>query len=185
MRFKVTQDVQRADQIIGPLTWKQLIMLGAGGGICYAIYVGLAKTYYMEVWLPPIVIVGGLTVALTFLKIYGLDFEKFLLCFIEFHFLPKKRIWKKGQAEPFVSYLQRKVGEDKKLKEAQNIKKEQKSSKSIKELSKILDSHGGLETDSTATLSTTSLDTDPEVLAEIEAKNQKKEALKNLINHKI
>lgn len=155
MRFKVPQDVQRADNIIGPLTWKQLIILAAGGGICYAIYITLAKKYFIEIWLPPVIVVGGITVAMAFLKIYGLTFERFITSFIEYHLLPKKRIWKKGQAETFVSYLNKKK-EDKKLKEAQSVKKETKKKKSLKELSEILDSHGGLE---------------------------KKEALKKIINH--
>jgi len=158
MQFKVPQDVQRADTIIGPLTWKQLIILAAGGGICYAIYVSLAKTYHVETWLPPIVVVGGLTAALAFLKIHDLTFERFLLCFLEYHLLPRKRIWKKGQAEPFVSFLQRKA-EDEKLKKAQAVKKEEKSQKSIKEISKVLDSYSN-------------------ELA------QKKENLEKIINHK-
>jgi len=164
MRFKVPQDVQRADQIIGPLTWKQLIILGAGGGICYAIYVTLAKDYHVEIWLPPIAIVGGLTLAIAFLQIHGLTFERWLMAFIEYHILPRKRIWRKGQAEPFVSYLERTVAEkDKKLEEAQNNKEQEKKSKSIKELSKVLDSYGGLE--------------------EEQAKKDKKEALNKIINH--
>jgi len=164
MRFRVPQDVQRADQIIGPLTWKQLIILGAGGGICYAIYVTLAKSYYIEMWLPPIAIIGGITLAIAFLKIHGLTFERWLLAFIEYHFLPKKRIWRKGQAEPFVSYLERTSSEkDKKLSQAQNQKEQEKKTKSIKELSKVLDSYGGLE--------------------EEQAKRDKKEALSEIINH--
>ena len=164
MRFKVPQDVQRADRIVGPLTWKQLIILGVGGGICYAIYVTLAKKYFIEIWLPPIIVIGGATVAMTFLKIYGLSFERFLMSFIEYHFLPKKRVWQKGQAETFVSYLSRKK-EDKKLKTAQTNKKDTKKKKSIKELSQILDSHGGLDKQ------------------EEEEKQKKKEALKKIINH--
>jgi len=161
MRYKVPQDVQRADRIVGPLTWKQLIILSAGGGVCYAIYVSLATKYFIEIWLPPLVIVGGITAALAFLKIHGLTFERWILAFIEYHFLPKKRIWKKGQAEPFVSYLQRK-SENKKQKKAP--KKDAKKGKSIKELSKVLDSYGGLDE-----------------VAEEERK--KKEALKKIINH--
>jgi len=141
MQFKVPQDVQRADTIIGPLTWRHLGILAGGGGICYAIYITLAKTYMIEVWLPPIVILGSLTLALAFLKIYNLTFEKFMMCFIEYHFLPKKRIWKKGQAEPFVSFLERQAEEEKdKIKPVKE--KEQKSQKSIKEISKILDAYG-------------------------------------------
>jgi len=171
MQFKVPQDVQRADTIIGPLTWKQLIILAAGGGVCYAIYVGLAKTYLIETWLPPIIIIGGLTAALAFLKIHDLTFEKFLLCFLEYHILPRKRIWKKGQAEPFVSFIQRKA-EDEKLKKAQAVKIDQKSQKSIKEISKILDTYSsGLEETAEPTDITTE-------------KAQKKQNLEKIINHK-
>lgn len=172
MRFKVPQDVQRADQIIGPLTWKQLIILGAGGAVCYAIYVSLAKKYHMEIWLPPVAIVGGITAALAFLKIHGLTFERWLLAFMEYHLLPKKRIWKKGQAEPFVSYLDRISSEkDKKLEESQNKKEQEKKSKSIKELSKVLDSYGGSK-DGVSDTNETEL-----------TKMEKKKTLNKLINH--
>lgn len=168
MQFKVPQDVQRADTIIGPLTWKQLIILAAGGGVCYAIYVGLAKEYFMEIWLPPIIIVGGLTAAMAFLKIHDLTFERFLLCFLEYHLLPRKRIWKKGQAEPFVSFIQRRA-EDEKLKKAQAVKMDQKSQKSIKEISKVLDTYSG------------KLEEPEDITTE---KAQKKQNLEKIINHK-
>ena len=43
MQYKVPQDVQREDTIIGPLTLKQLGILGVGGGIAYGIYISLGK----------------------------------------------------------------------------------------------------------------------------------------------
>lgn len=158
MQFKVPQDVQRADTIVGPLTWKQLLILGAGGGLSYAIYITLAKNYYMEIWLPPIVVIGGITLALAFLRIHGLDFERFLLCFIEYHFLPKKRIWQKGQAESFVVYLQRRSEEKRTPKPKKVV--EDSDKQSIEELSHILDSYGNL----------------PE-------KQEKKQMLEKIINH--
>jgi len=163
MQFKVPQDVQRADTIIGPLTWRHLGILSAGGGICYAIYVRLAKTYHIEVWLPPLVIIGALTLALAFLKINNLNFERFMMCFIEYHLLPKKRVWKKGQAEPFVSFLERKT-EETQQKSKDQISKDQKKQKSIKEISKILDTYGG----------NSSID---------EEKIEKKKELEKIINH--
>lgn len=137
MQFKVPQDVQRADTIVGPLTWRQLIILAAGGGACYAFYVGLANSYQAEVWAPPVVIIGALTAAIAFIKIHDLPFEKFLLCVIEYHILPKKRLWKKGQAEPFVSFVERKAEEERnKIQVPVTTKKTQKS---FKELAEILD----------------------------------------------
>ena len=83
----------------------------------------------------------------------------------------RKRIWKKGQAEPFVSFIQRKA-EDEKLKKAQAVKIDQKSQKSIKEMSKILDTYSsGLEETAEPTDITTE-------------KAQKKQNLEKIINHK-
>ena len=98
MQFKVPQDVQREDTIIGPLTLKQLGILGLGGGLAYAIYVSLAKSYFMEIWLPPVAIVGGLTLAIAFLKIHNLSFGFYIMYLVEYHLLPKKRVWTQGTA---------------------------------------------------------------------------------------
>ena len=49
MQYKIPQNVRIEDKIVGPLTLKQLIILGVGGGITYAIYVALARVYYVEV----------------------------------------------------------------------------------------------------------------------------------------
>ena len=167
MQFKVPQDVQRADTIVGPLTWRQMFILAGGGGITYGIYVTLAKSYYAEVWLPPVIIVGGITAALAFLKVHGLSFEKYLMALIEYHFLPKKRIWKKGQAEPFVSFIQRKAEESaKKIVPTENTK----TKKSFKELAEILDK-GGAES---------LLPEDQSLLAE---QMDKKKELEKIINH--
>ena len=159
------QNVQRADQIVGPLTWRQLLILGAGGGACYAIYVSLAKTYHIEVWLPPVAIIGILTAALAFIKVHGLKFEIYLLALIEYHMLPKKRVWKKGQAEPFISFAQRKVKETK-----APVKTRTKTKKSFKELAQILDTHDGAE--------------DPAIQEAAQAKIEKKKELSKLISHK-
>ncbi|PIR54844.1 hypothetical protein COU74_03810 [Candidatus Peregrinibacteria bacterium CG10_big_fil_rev_8_21_14_0_10_36_19] len=136
MQYKVPQDVQREDTIIGPLTLKQIGILGIGGGIAYAIYVTLAKNWMIEVWLPPTGIVVMITLAFAFLKVHNLPFHIYLMSLIEFHYLPKKRIWIQGAGTPFVPPFQEKKIE-KKIDTAP--KKEQKS---IEELAEILDSKG-------------------------------------------
>jgi len=139
MQFKVPQDVQREDTIIGPITLKQLIILGVGGGVAYAIYVSLAKTYYMEIWLPPVAIVAALTVALAFLKIYNMSFEKFMMRFFEYTMLSRKRIWIQGSGRPF--YMPEPV----KKAEKKVISEDKRPKKSLKELTDILDTHGDLQ----------------------------------------
>lgn len=134
MQYKVPQDVQREDTIVGPLTLKQLIICGCGGGVAYAIYVTLAKTYFIEVWLPPVAIVTAITLALAFLRIYDLPFHIFMMDFIEYHLLPRKRFWVQQADNPFVSLFDKK--QDEKVMETAT---KQKPTKSIKELSLVLD----------------------------------------------
>jgi hypothetical protein len=140
MQFKVPQDVQREDTIIGPITLKQMIILGVGGGIAYAIYISLAKTYYVEIWLPPVAIVLALTAALAFLNIYNMSFEKFIMRLFEYTMLARKRIWIQGTGRPFYmpelpQRKQQKVGPGAKTT----------GKKSIQELTSILDSQGNPE----------------------------------------
>ncbi|MCK9186751.1 PrgI family protein [Candidatus Gracilibacteria bacterium] len=142
MQYKVPQDVQREDTIIGPLTLRHLAILGVGGGIAYAIYISLANSYSMAIWLPPIVIVVGITLAFAFLKIHNLDFTTFLMAYIEFTFLPKKRIWIQGGGYPFISPFETPY----KAKKKKEIEKKMGAKiEALKELSQVLDTHGGLE----------------------------------------
>lgn len=142
MQFKIPQDVQREDTIVGPLTLKQMIIIGIGGGLAYGIYVSLSKTYFIEIWLPPVAIISIITLAFAFLKVHSLPFHEFLMNFIEYHLSPRERIWIQGTATPFVSSL-----EKKKEKQIKNIleKDESGQTKSLKELTKVLDTHGGSE----------------------------------------
>jgi len=134
MQFKVPQDVQRKDTIIWTLTIQQLIILGIGGGIDYAIYIQLSKTYFIEVWLLPVVIIAAITLAFAFLKIHSLPFHEFLMDFIEYHMLPRQRSWIQGTGTPFIPPF-----EEKKKTEKVQPKKELKKQKSLAELTQVLD----------------------------------------------
>ena len=137
MQFKVPQDVQREDTIIGPITLKQLIILGIGGGITYAIYTTLSALYFMEIWLPPIIVTSGLTAAFAFLKINNLPFHLYLLTLVEYVILPKKRIWTKGGGDPFISPFSRVVTKKKKTP-IEKVKK----MRDLEELTGVLDTYG-------------------------------------------
>lgn len=140
-QYKVPQNVQREDTIIGPLTLKQLIIVGIGGGIAYATYIGLARTYFIEVWLPPVSIITIITILFAFVKVHDLPFHIYLASLIEYKILPRKRIWIQGTGTPFISMLE-KLNQTKQTKQTEE---KQKSEKTIKELSTILDSHGESE----------------------------------------
>lgn len=141
MQYKVPQDVQREDTIIGPITLKQLAILGGGGAVAYVIYVSLVKVYFWQVWLPPVVIVMGITLAFAFLKIHSLPFHKFLMNLIEYQVLPRQRIWIQGTATPFISSFDQ--HKEKKVEKPKKV--EEKKQRSVEELTNIVDTHGKSE----------------------------------------
>jgi hypothetical protein len=140
MQFKVPQDVQREDTIVGPLTLKQMIILMFGGGFAYITFASLSRTYFIEIWIGPVVIIGAITLAFTFLKIHNMPFHIFVMNFIEYHLLGKKRIWIQGGGDPFMPPAMPKA----KVKKAV-IEKTTGKARNIEELTKIVDKKEGLK----------------------------------------
>jgi hypothetical protein len=101
MQFKVPQNVQREDRIVGPLTLKQLIICGIGFSVAYAIYSALAKYYIWITWVLPVGIVAIITIAFAFVRPLDLSFTKFVMRWVEFTILPRKRFWILGAAESY------------------------------------------------------------------------------------
>ena len=139
MRFKVPQDVQRADQILWFITLPQLIILIAGGGISYLLYSSLSKSYQLgEIEIILICIPALIGAAFAFLKIKGIALFKFILLLIEqLFFRAPRRRWISGAGAPFVSMtnpfsMQKKVVEEEK-------EKNPLSAKNVKNLAQILD----------------------------------------------
>ncbi len=138
MQFKVPQNVEREDTIIGSITFKQLIIMVVGGGITFAFHTILSASYSWVVWGPVVLVCAGLTIAFAFVKPYTLDFHVYLLNLLEYMILGKKRIWKQGEGDIFISPFIKKDIEKK--EESPEIKNPNR--KDLKELSKILDSQG-------------------------------------------
>lgn len=139
MRYKVPQNVQRADQILWFLTLRQLIMIIVGGGISYMLFTNLNKQYELNqleqilIWIP-----AAITVALAFVKIRGIELTKFILLLLEKLFRPAHRKWVNHGGDPFVS-MTRQFSMKKKKKEKEVRTKEDISSEKIRNLANILD----------------------------------------------
>jgi len=103
--------------------------------LTYFVYLSLAKAYYIEVWIGPVVILGLLTLALAFLKIHDIPFLKYILLVIEYSRNVQKRKWMplgskiKGLTAP------RPAKEKKSKKEAAA----EKTINSLSNVSKLLD----------------------------------------------
>lgn len=139
MQFKVPQNVQREDRIVGPLTLRQLIICGIGGGIAYTIYVSLGKDYIWITWLPPVVIILGITALFAFIKPLDLTFGKFILTYLEFLLLPQKRIWIQASSEVLTAGYHQKSKSKAEQKAEEKAQLVENKAKKIMELSKILD----------------------------------------------
>lgn len=140
MQFKIPQDVQRPDTIIGPITFAQLGICLVGGSIDYAIYIALANTYKWFVWAIPVGIIGLLTVAIAFLKIGDMSFARFVLFMYEYLFKPRNRLWKKDE-DYYYSILKSPIKLDTAEAEIKGISDDelQAKKKKLQEISKILD----------------------------------------------
>ena len=142
MQFKVPQNVQMEDKIVGPLTLKQMIILGAGGGVAYVVYIALARTYFWEVWIWPVALVGIITALFAFGRFYNVSFGRFIFLFMQFMFLPRQRIWIKRSGDVInQETIPIKTTEVQTKSQAKGERAE-KTMKKLKDISKILDSYG-------------------------------------------
>lgn len=142
MQYKIPQNVQIEDRIVGPITFKQLFILGIGGGITYLIYLSLAKKYFIEVWILFVAPSALLTLAMAFVKPLGVSFFHYILLFIEYMILPKKRHWVKG-ADSVRPSVFTQFGSKPSRNEKKAINKREADEKKIEnlaEISKVLDS---------------------------------------------
>lgn len=94
MRFKVPQNIDMPDRILGPLTMLQFVYAVIGGGGAYVCYMSLPSP--LNILLA--IIVALFTVAMIFLKINERPFSHFLLSLMRFMSTPKQRVWHKGNA---------------------------------------------------------------------------------------
>lgn len=91
MQYAIPQFIEVEDRVIGPLTIRQFLIMLAGALITGAGY-GL---FDFALFLFVGVIAMGIASLFAFLKINGMNLEKFLAAFISFQINPKMRLWAK------------------------------------------------------------------------------------------
>jgi hypothetical protein len=107
MQYKVPQNIDMEDKIVGPFTMKQFIYLLVCGSIIYGWWNYLQSNYinfsleFAIVAFP----IGLLGFALALIKINDRPFEYFLLNVARFIASPKHRKWQDGFKEESVIFL--------------------------------------------------------------------------------
>ena len=140
-QFKVPQNLDIEDKIIGPFTLKQFLYLLGGVIICYFLYVVLAPHGLFTVALADVP-VAALTVALVFVKINERPFIYFLMSFVIFLSRPQELLWARFPGQEDIKVV---TGEKATVrrKEVKKIAQGDEGVKSrLQQLSMIVDARG-------------------------------------------
>ncbi|MCX6808338.1 MAG: PrgI family protein [Candidatus Berkelbacteria bacterium] len=92
MRFKVPQNIDIKDRIIGPLSMVQFVYAVIGFGVCYWLFNAVPNPYNYAAMAP----VALFVICLDFVKINERPFLSFFLSAIAFIGSPKQRSWQQG-----------------------------------------------------------------------------------------
>ena len=91
MQFKVPQFLEIEDKIFGQFTFKEFVYLVGGAGLCYILY----KLLGIFLGAIPILIVAGLSAALTFYHPNGKPFINMIEAGFKYAVQDKLYIWKR------------------------------------------------------------------------------------------
>ena len=93
--IKIPQNVQIEDRIVGPLTLRQIIILGIGCGFSYAVWASVSKAYGSVgipltalLWTP-----GLISAVFAFVKVNDLSMFRLCLLILEKMNKPNVRMW--------------------------------------------------------------------------------------------
>lgn len=92
LRFKVPQNIDMQDRIIGPLTMVQFVYAVIGFGLCYVIFSAVPSPFSFVLIIP----LATFVVCLDFVKINERPFLDFFLAAIAYMGAPKQRVWHQG-----------------------------------------------------------------------------------------
>lgn len=91
MQFKVPQFLDIEDKIFGPFTFKEFVYLAGGAGLCYVLFALLGFLWGAI----PILLVAGLSLALTFYRPNKKPFIEMVEAGFNYFLQDKLYIWKR------------------------------------------------------------------------------------------
>lgn len=94
MQFQVPQFIETEDRIVGPLSLVQFLYLAAGAGVCFGLF--FLVTFW--VWIIFLVLFGGLTVSMAFVKVEGRPFPHVLAAALRYFWSPQQYAWQRPTA---------------------------------------------------------------------------------------
>ena len=133
--YKVPQDVEAEDRLLGPFTFRQFVYLLIAA-IAGALAAALFQIFPLLALLPAPVIFFFLVLALPLKK--DQPMETYLAAIVSFYMKPNKRFWRPGQGETTIQITAPKIVEKSRTRDLS----EEEASHRLSFLSNIIDSEG-------------------------------------------
>ena len=135
-QFVVPQFIDNEDKILGPITVRQFLIILVAVIICAAFY----KLADFTGFLLALILVGGGSIVLAFVKVNGRPFHYFILNLMQLILHPSVRVWKLEKASPSA----KQAVEDKKpeTQTPRVVKRRPLSANRLSELSLLVDTGG-------------------------------------------
>ncbi|MEX1051993.1 MAG: PrgI family protein [Patescibacteria group bacterium] len=93
MQFKVPQNIDMEDKIIGPLTLTQFFYLLFGGVILYILFNKLVLSGLSLLFWVLAIPIGTFSFAMAFVKIQDRPFPSFFFAMLKYASTPRARVW--------------------------------------------------------------------------------------------
>ena len=133
--YKVPQDVEAEDRLLGPFTFRQFVYLLIAA-IAGALAAALFQIFPLLAILPLPVIIFFLILALPLKK--DQPMETYLAAIVSFYIKPNKRFWRPGQGETTIQITAPKIVEKSRTRDIS----EEEASHRLSFLSNLVDSEG-------------------------------------------
>ena len=133
--YKVPQDVEAEDRLLGPFTFRQFVYLLIAA-IAGALATALFQIFPLLAILPLPVIIFFLILALPLKK--DQPMETYLAAIVSFYMKPNKRFWRPGQGETTIQITAPKIVEKSRTRDIS----EEEASHRLSFLSNLVDSEG-------------------------------------------
>ena len=134
-QYKVPQDVEADDKLIGPFSFRQFVYLLIAAG-CIAAAVGLFQIFPLLAIVPVLPALFFIVLALPLKK--DQPMETYLAALVSYYLKPRNRMWAPGQRESTILITAPKIKEDTRTR---NLSEEEATHR-LSFLAEIMDSEG-------------------------------------------
>jgi len=134
-QYKVPQDVEADDKLLGPFSFRQFVYLMIAAGLCFVAFL-LFQVFPLLVIIPiPVIFFLG-ALALPLKK--DQPMETYLSAVVDFYLKPQKRIWMPGQPDTTITITAPKNIEDNRTKDLS----QEEAGRRLSFLANIVDTEG-------------------------------------------